>query len=78
MSPRELTDHYLALADEDRWAEALPVIELDFSKFPPDKPKIASWAASGPSGASAARVRSGRSDMVRGGRAARLELSRGA
>ena len=27
MSPRELTDHYLALADEDRWAEALPVIE---------------------------------------------------
>ena len=26
-------------------AKALPVIELDFSKFPPDKPKIASWAA---------------------------------
>jgi D-alanine-D-alanine ligase len=26
-------------------AEALPVIELDFSGFPPDKPKIASWEA---------------------------------
>ncbi|CAN5704106.1 D-alanine--D-alanine ligase [soil metagenome] len=25
--------------------EALPVIELDFSGFPPDKPRIASWAA---------------------------------
>ena len=25
--------------------EALPIIELDFSKFPADKPKIASWAA---------------------------------
>lgn len=25
--------------------EALPVIELDFSSFPPDKPKIASWEA---------------------------------
>jgi D-alanine-D-alanine ligase len=26
-------------------AEALPVIELDFSKFPADRPRIASWAA---------------------------------
>ena len=26
-------------------ASALPVIELDFSKFPADKPKIASWQA---------------------------------
>lgn len=26
-------------------AEALPVIEMDFSGFPPDKPKIASWEA---------------------------------
>jgi D-alanine-D-alanine ligase len=26
-------------------ARALPVIELDFSKFPTDRPKIASWAA---------------------------------
>jgi len=26
-------------------AEALPVIELDFSGFPPDRPRIASWAA---------------------------------
>jgi D-alanine-D-alanine ligase len=26
-------------------ARALPVIELDFSAFPPDKPKIASWEA---------------------------------
>lgn len=26
-------------------AKALPVIELDFSKFPTDRPKIASWAA---------------------------------
>ena len=26
-------------------AKALPVIELDFSKFPADKPKIASWEA---------------------------------
>jgi D-alanine-D-alanine ligase len=25
--------------------EALPVIELDFTGFPPDKPRIASWAA---------------------------------
>lgn len=25
--------------------EALPVIELDFSKFPPDKPRVASWEA---------------------------------
>ncbi len=25
--------------------EALPVIELDFSGFPADKPRIASWAA---------------------------------
>ena len=25
--------------------EALPIIELDFSGFPPDKPKIASWEA---------------------------------
>jgi D-alanine-D-alanine ligase len=25
--------------------EALPVIELDFSSFPPDRPKIASWEA---------------------------------
>jgi D-alanine-D-alanine ligase len=26
-------------------ARALPIIELDFSKFPADKPRIASWAA---------------------------------
>jgi D-alanine-D-alanine ligase len=26
-------------------ARALPIIELDFSKFPSDRPKIASWAA---------------------------------
>jgi D-alanine-D-alanine ligase len=26
-------------------AQALPVIELDFSKFPPDRPRIASWEA---------------------------------
>jgi D-alanine-D-alanine ligase len=26
-------------------ARALPVIELDFSKFPPDRPRIASWEA---------------------------------
>ena len=26
-------------------ARALPVIELDFSKFPADRPRIASWAA---------------------------------
>jgi D-alanine-D-alanine ligase len=26
-------------------ARALPVIELDFSKFPSDRPRIASWAA---------------------------------
>ena len=26
-------------------AEALPIIELDFSNFPPDRPKIASWEA---------------------------------
>ena len=26
-------------------AEALPIIELDFSKFPADRPRIASWAA---------------------------------
>lgn len=25
--------------------EALPIIELDFSKFPPDRPRIASWEA---------------------------------
>ena len=26
-------------------ARALPIIELDFSKFPTDRPRIASWAA---------------------------------
>jgi D-alanine-D-alanine ligase len=26
-------------------ARALPVIELDFSKFPPDRPRMASWEA---------------------------------
>jgi len=26
-------------------AKALPVVELDFSKYPPDRPRIASWAA---------------------------------
>jgi D-alanine-D-alanine ligase len=26
-------------------AEALPVIELDFAGFPPDRPRIATWAA---------------------------------